>query len=749
MVDVAIVGMACVMPGAPDLEAFWANIVDGVDSITEVPPSRWDPALHFDPAFDPAAMASASQPKTVSKWGGWLPDVEFDALAWGIPPASLPGIDPVQLLALKVAAAALDDAGYGSGGFDRERASVVFASGSGGATDLPAGYLLRSLLPRHLRDGIPPALDGFLPRLGEDGFPGILTSVIAGRVANRLDLGGKNLTVDAACASALAALDVACTELAARSSDLVLCGAADLHNAVHDFFYFTAAHALSPTGRCRSFDANADGTTLGEGVGCLVLKRLADALASGDRIFAVVRGVGGSSDGRHLGLTAPRPEGQHKALRRAYAAAELSPADVGLVEAHGTGTVAGDSTELQALTTVFTEASARPGSVVLGTVKSNIGHIKCAAGIAALIKAAKALYHGVQPPTLHVTRPNHVWDPATSPFVFLDRVREWRAQQRVAAVSAFGFGGTNFHAVLASHDLTGAHTTRGGSARSSSSGSRRVAVAGARATGPAPPVRRLQWPSELLAFRAPTDAALAACLDELAVRLAAERNRPVRRRERPRLRDVAASVCACGDAPLPVRLVIVADDLDDLAVKVDVARTGRAAVGVYRARAAGPQPSDSGRAAQSSGDPDEPLPGAPDGQASAPDVPPLHGEAITAWLHELAQRTVSGAALDIDVLHRGRDSCAEHWEHPSTPAGWVVNGHLVRTADGTCLPGGLRPASEAPAIDLGSGRPNGVGGEVTVAMEYLRLVQGLVATGTEIVRSQLADPGLVDADEQS
>jgi len=213
MVDVAIVGMACVMPGAPDLETFWANIVDGIDSVTEVPPARWDPALHYDPDFDAAEMATARHPKTVSKWGGWIPDVEFDALAWGIPPASLASIDPVQLLALQMAAGALDDAGYGDAGgrdFDRDRASVVFASGSGGATDLPASFVLRSFLPHHLQDGIPDELDAFLPKLTEDAFPGILTSVIAGRVANRLDLGGKNLTVDAACASSLAAATSSC-----------------------------------------------------------------------------------------------------------------------------------------------------------------------------------------------------------------------------------------------------------------------------------------------------------------------------------------------------------------------------------------------------------------------------------------------------------------------------------------------------------------------------------------------------------
>jgi acyl transferase domain-containing protein len=219
--DVAIIGMACVMPGAPDVEAFWSNIVDGVDSVTEVPESRWNVDIHFDPDFEGAAKTeSGKEHKSVSKWGGFVPDVGFDALKWGIPPASLAAIDPAQLMALKTAGAALDDAGYGEGGrtFDRDRASTVWATGSGGAIDLSAGHLLRLLLASHGVTEIPEELDDFLPEMTEDGLPGVLTSVIAGRVANRLDLGGKNTTVDSACASVLVALDIACSYLAASTA---------------------------------------------------------------------------------------------------------------------------------------------------------------------------------------------------------------------------------------------------------------------------------------------------------------------------------------------------------------------------------------------------------------------------------------------------------------------------------------------------------------------------------------------------
>ena len=180
----------------------------------------------------------------------------------------------------------------------------------------------------------------------------MLSNVIAGRIANRLDLGGVNFTVDAACAASLAAIDMAVKELTTGSSDMVLCGGADLHNSINDYLLFSSVHALSPTGQCHTFDAKADGIVLGEGVACVVLKRLADAERDGDRIYAVIKGVAGASDGKSLGLTAPRKDGQVRALDRAYAEAGVSPVAVGLVEAHGTGTVVGDRTELATLTEV-------------------------------------------------------------------------------------------------------------------------------------------------------------------------------------------------------------------------------------------------------------------------------------------------------------------------------------------------------------------------------------------------------------
>jgi len=449
--DVAIVGMSCFFPGAthgetgPDLASFWATVLHGDDAVTEVDPERWDPSIHYR-ENSPNGDASAS------RWGGFLPRIPFDPLSYGIPPASLRAIEPAQLLALEASRRALDDAGIGPDA-DRSRISVIFGAEAG--SDLSNASVLRTVLPAYV-DEIPADLDAQLPRLTEDSFPGLLANVISGRVANRLDLGGANYTVDAACASSLTAIDAACKELVLGSSDAVVCGGVDLHNGVNDYLLFSSVHALSPTGRSRTFDATADGIALGEGVGCVILKRLADAERDGDRVYAVIRGVGAASDGRSLGLTAPRPEGQRAALERAYRNARVSPAEVELVEAHGTGTVVGDRTELTTLTTVFHEAGAPAGAVALGSVKSQIGHTKCAAGLAGLIKTALAIHTGVIPPTINLTSPNPAWDRETSPFRFHTAPSPWTTplEERVAGVSAFGFGGTNFHVVLTGHRRT-------------------------------------------------------------------------------------------------------------------------------------------------------------------------------------------------------------------------------------------------------------------------------------------------------
>ncbi|MDT0307963.1 SDR family oxidoreductase [Streptomyces sp. DSM 44917] len=536
--DIAIVGMACMFPDAPDMGAFWANVLGGHDAVTEVPAERWDTEVYFAAKGGP--RPGEDRDVTPSKWGGFLPRIPFDPLAYGIPPAALGSIEPVQLLALEAARRALVDAGYGERAFDRSRASVIFGAESG--SDLSQAMALRTVLPSYLEQ-VPQELAGQLPRLTEDSFPGVLANVIAGRVANRLDLGGANYTVDAACASSLAALDAACKELTTGTSDLVLCGGADLHNSINDFLLFASVGALSPTGRSRTFDAEADGIALGEGVACLTLKRLADAERDGDRVYAVIKGVGSSSDGRARGLTAPRPEGQRAALERAYRNAGVSPARVGLLEAHGTGTVVGDRTELAVLTEVFTEAGAAAGGCALGSVKSQIGHTKCAAGLAGVIKATLALRTGALPPTGNLSRPNPAWVPGESPFVFHTAPRPWTqpVSQRVAGVSAFGFGGTNFHVVLGGYDT------------------------------PPPAHGRDAWPAELFTFRGADRATAAREAERLLAALESEQPGPGAKgltewaRETARRSDAARG---------PVRIALVAAGTGELAGQLRKALAG-------------------------------------------------------------------------------------------------------------------------------------------------------------------------------
>ncbi len=542
-VDVAIVGMACLFPGATDLASFWANILGKVDAITEVPGQRWDASLyHTEDA------TGANGERTPSKWGGFLGETPFDPLTYGIPPSALAAIEPVQLLALQTAHRALVDAGYdtaapGSATFDRSRVSVVFGAEAG--SDLLNATSLRMVLPSYL-GSVPAELDAQLPTVTEDSFAGQLTNVIAGRIANRLDFGGASYSVDAACGSSLAAVDSACKELTRGTSDMVICGGVDLHNAVNDYLLFSSVGALSPTGRCRPFAENADGIALGEGVACVVLKRRADAERDGDRIYAVIEGVGSGSDGRSLGLTAPRPEGQRRALERAFRNARVSPADIGMIEAHGTGTVVGDRIELTTLEALFAEAGAAPGSSVLGSVKSQIGHTKCAAGLAGIIKSAMAVHTGVKPPTLHVERPNSAWRGETSAFAFHRDPAPWLApaRDRIAGVSAFGFGGTNFHVVLRGHDS-------------------------------AELVRHAanQWPAELFTFKGRDRAAARREVDRMRGLVGTNdaHGRPWR------LRDLARTAAARADRGRGlVQFALVASDLDELAGRLEIAADGLA-----------------------------------------------------------------------------------------------------------------------------------------------------------------------------
>jgi len=369
--------------------------------------------------------------------------------------------DALALLALTAAKQALRDSAVA---FDRSRTSVIL--GVTGTQELVIPLSSRLGFPkwrRALQDaGIEPERCEKIIRTiadsyvswQENSFPGLLGNVVAGRISNRLDLGGTNCVVDAACASSFAAVHLALLELASGRSDTVITGGVDTLNDIFMHMCFAKTQILSPTGDARPFSKNADGTVLGEGIGMLVLKRLPDAERDGNRIYAVIKGIGSSSDGRSQSIYAPRMEGQVKALETAYAAAGIDPATVGLVEAHGTGTRVGDKVEFQALCQVMGKPAANGSRRALGSVKSMIGHAKAAAGAAGLVKAALAVYHKVLPPTLKADEPDASLGLDGSPFYLNTRTRPWLAtdgQPRRAGVSAFGFGGSNFHLVLEEH----------------------------------------------------------------------------------------------------------------------------------------------------------------------------------------------------------------------------------------------------------------------------------------------------------
>ncbi|HWH08769.1 MAG TPA: beta-ketoacyl synthase N-terminal-like domain-containing protein, partial [Candidatus Thermoplasmatota archaeon] len=444
--------MGAVLPKANDAKQFWQNVLGKVNAIVEVPPDRWDASVHYDP--DPS-----KEDKTYTKIGGFITDFRFDPLKFRIPPSVAKALDPVQQMALAAAAEALEDAGYDKKAFDRAKCAVILGNSLGGErkdetnkrmhlAEFTAELRKRGLATEAL-DKLEADIKKGLPSITEDTMPGELSNVIAGRLANVLNLGGKNLTTDAACASSHAALDTAVKAILGGEADMVLCGGADRSMDPGTYVKFCKIGALSPNGST-PFDARADGFVMGEGVAILLLKRLSDAVRDGDKIYCVVRGMGSSSDGKGKGITAPNPEGQKLAVKRAFQTAEVLPRHVQLMEAHGTSTKVGDVVEVESISALF--EGVPPGSVALGSVKSQIGHLKSAAGAAGVLKAAFALKEKVLPPSINFQTPNPNIKWGQVPFYVNTEPKPWPAppngEPRRAAVSAFGFGGTNFHVIL-------------------------------------------------------------------------------------------------------------------------------------------------------------------------------------------------------------------------------------------------------------------------------------------------------------
>jgi polyketide-type polyunsaturated fatty acid synthase PfaA len=453
---IAITGLSALFPQARNIDEFWRLILSNRDCMTEVPKTHWLIEDYYD--ADPKAPA-----KTYSRHGAFLQEVPFDPVTYGIPPNLLPSTDIAQVLALMLAREVLEDASGGQvAKLKLDRTSVILGVAS--ATEMissMSGLLSRPMWIEGMRRaGIPEPqvqaaaekISALLPEWNESTFPGCLGNVVAGRVANRFNLGGTNCVTDAACASSLAALHLGLSELQLGVSDRVITGGVDAFNTIFMYMCFSKTPAMSASGKCSPFSVAADGTMMGEGGGMLVLRRLEDAERDGDKIYAVIRGLGSSSDGRSKSVYAPRPEGQSVALQRCYDQAGYSPAEVGLVEAHGTGTTAGDLCEVTALKEIFAAAApARQAWCALGSVKSQIGHTKGAAGSAGLIKVALALRHQTLPPTANIAEPNPKLGFTGSPLYLNTSPRPWieaTGTPRRGSVSSFGFGGTNFHVAL-------------------------------------------------------------------------------------------------------------------------------------------------------------------------------------------------------------------------------------------------------------------------------------------------------------
>jgi acyl transferase domain-containing protein len=420
---IAVIGMSCRFPGAGSLGAFWDLLRNGVDAIGEVPRSRWDVDRYYDANQDAAG-------KCYTRSGGFLDDVEmFDAQFFGISPREAMEMDPQQRMLLEVAWEALEDAALAPGLLDGQKAGVF--TGITTVDYLTSGY-----------SGVEQA-DAYR-------MTGGLLNFAAGRIAHALGLRGPVLSVDTACASSLTALHLACQSLRAGECRTALAAGVNLIASPELNVLVARTKALSPDGRCKTFDASADGMGRAEGCGVVVMKRLSDALKAGDRIACVIRGSAVSHDGRSGGFTVPNPGAQEALIREALENARVQPKEISYVEAHGTGTALGDPIEMAALAAVFASEKSDRDKLLVGSVKTNIGHAESAAGMAGLIKVALCMRHRTIVPHLHLKNPSpHIpWDKL--PFEVPTQAQPWNpvSGRRIAGLSGFGMSGTIAHVVI-------------------------------------------------------------------------------------------------------------------------------------------------------------------------------------------------------------------------------------------------------------------------------------------------------------
>ncbi len=583
---IAIVGAGAVLPDAANVAAFWENVKTGRYSISEVTPDRWDPAFYYDPDH-------SAPDKTYSKIGAWVREQVWDPIKWhlAIPPRVTDAMDQAQKWAIAASREALEDYGYPKRLLDPDRVAVILGNAMAGekhyltalrvffpeyAHEL-AEISSFAALPEATRTGITQELHDRigkrLPEITEDSMPGELANCIAGRIANIYNFHGPNFVCDAACASAMAAISAAVEGLVANDFDAVITGGIDRNMGAQTFVKFCKIGALSATGT-RPYAEGADGFVMGEGSAIFVMKRLADAERDGDKIYAVLRGIGASSDGKGKGITAPNPVGQKFCLERAWQNAGLSPATATMIEGHGTSTRVGDVVEAQCMADLLSGQHLPTHSVALGSVKSNIGHLKGAAGAAGLLKTALALRDKVLPPSVHCEHPSPDIDFAHSPLYVNTELKPWNVPAdlpRRAGVSAFGFGGTNFHLVLEEHiprRLTG-------------NGKRSVAVG----TLPQSAVNEVVMNAKPVSSPALSAASVSACKPPLrgALLIGAASEAALADRLRSALKHAqsgyspAPSVPTEADLHAPQRLAIDYADAPDLADKADRALKALAA----------------------------------------------------------------------------------------------------------------------------------------------------------------------------
>ena len=422
----AIIGMSCRLPGAPDLASFWRNLAAGVDSVTEVPTERWDVSRFFDP--DPNAEG-----KTYCKWAGFIDDVDkFDPLFFNLAHAEAEVMDPQQRIFLEESWKAFENAGYSAKSLSNVKCGVFVGAAVG-----EYGAILR-------REN---------PPLFQSAFAGIglTSSILAARISYLLNLKGPSISLDTACSSSLVALHQACRSIQAGDCEMALVGGINLILDADQMVTTSKMQMLSPHGRCRSFDHQADGIALSEGVAVVILKPLASAIQDGDGIRGIIIGSGINQDGKTNGITAPSAVSQAELEKEVYHRAGVNPEEIDLVEAHGTGTLLGDPVEVRALTDAFRAFTDRKHFCALGSVKSNIGHTSFAAGLAGVIKVLLSFENAQIPPSIHFEKPNEHIDFESGPFFVNTRLRRWEQRMgrpRRAAVSSFGYSGTNAHVLL-------------------------------------------------------------------------------------------------------------------------------------------------------------------------------------------------------------------------------------------------------------------------------------------------------------